>query len=90
MSHQQIQQKSDVSVQASGNWSDQSLEIPKPNKNTEHKLDADERLRDLPESLEEFTDNLQDTEVPAPAHVPQNSDSERPMKVVTKSRRHSI
>ena len=30
--------------------------------------DADDRLRDLPEWLEEFTDNLEDTEVPAPAH----------------------
>ena len=40
------------------------------------------RLQDLPEWLEEFTDNLEDTEVPAPAHLAQDSDSNRPTKVV--------
>ena len=39
------------------------------------------RLRDLPEWLEEFTDNLEDAAVPAPAHISQDSDSERPTKV---------
>ena len=29
-----------------------------------------------------------DTEVPAPAHISQDSDSERPTKVVSKSRKH--
>ena len=52
--------------------------------------DAEERLRDLPEWLEEFTDNLEDTETPVPAHVSQDSDSERPAKVASKIRRHSI
>ena len=52
--------------------------------------DSDDRLRDLPEWLEKFTDNLEDTEVLAPAHISQDSDSERPAKVASKSRRHSI
>ena len=50
--------------------------------------DADDRLRDLPQCLEEFTDNLEDTELHSPAHIAQNSDSERPTKVA--SRKHSI
>ena len=37
--------------------------------------DAKERLRDLPEWLEEFTDNPEDTETPVPAHVSQDSGS---------------
>ena len=36
-----------------------------------------DRLRDLPEWIEEFTENLEDTEVSAPAHT----DSKRPTKV---------
>ena len=31
--------------------------------------DADDRLRDFPERLEECADNLEDAETPAPAHV---------------------
>ena len=38
----------------------------------------------------EFTENLEDTEMPAPAHISQDSDSERPAKVVTKSTKHRI
>ena len=52
--------------------------------------DSDHRLRDLPEWLEEFTDNLEDTEVPASTHKSQDSDSERPTKVVQQSRKHGI
>ena len=51
---------------------------------------SDDRLRDLPEWLEEFTDNLEDTQVHAPAHISQDSDSERPTKVVSKSRKQSV
>ena len=40
--------------------------------------------------LEEFTDNLEDTELHAPAHTSQDSDSERATKVVSKSSKHSI
>ena len=44
--------------------------------------------QDLPEWLEELTDNLNDTEVPAPANTSQDSDSERPRKVAL--RKHSV
>ena len=44
--------------------------------------DADDPLAVLPEWLEEFTDNLEDTELHAPAHISQDSDSEHPTKVV--------
>ena len=50
--------------------------------------DADDLLRDFPEWLEGFTDNLEDTEVHAPAHISQDSDSRRRTKVVSKSRKH--
>ena len=46
------------------------------NKKRDGSRDADDRLRDLPESLEEFTDNPEDTELHAPAHISQDSDSE--------------
>ena len=60
------------------------------NKKRDGNRDSDERLRDLPEKLEEFADNLEDAEVHAPAHVSQDSDSKRPTKVLLKTRRHSI
>ena len=41
---------------------------------------SEDRLRDLQEWFEEFTENLEDTEVPAPAHISHDSDSERPQK----------
>ena len=47
-------------------------------------------LADLPLWLEDFTDNPEPTEVHAPAHISEHSDSERPMKVATKKRKHSI
>ena len=40
--------------------------------------------------LVEFTDNLEDAELPAFAHSSQDSGSERPTKVVSKSRKHSF
>ena len=44
-------------------------------------MDKDDRLQ-LPEWLEEFTENLEDPEILGPAHVSQeNSDSQRPTKV---------
>ena len=54
------------------------------------KKDANDPLADLPQRLEDFTDNLEDTEVPALAHISQDSDQEHPTKVVTKSRKHCI
>ena len=59
------------------------LKCPKP------KLKED-GMRDLPEWFEEFTVHLEDTEVPALTHISQDSDSERPTKVVAKSREHSV
>ena len=43
---------------------------------------------DLPEWLEDFTENLEIVEMPAAAHISHGSDSERPARVV--SRKHSI
>ena len=43
-------------------------------------------LQDLPEWLEEITENLEGTEVLAPAHISHDSDTERPTKVV----RHTV
>ena len=49
-------------------------------------------MRDFPEWVEEFTDNLEDKEVPAsrdtPANTSQDSDSEHPAEVVSK--KHSV
>ena len=47
-------------------------------------------MRDLPEWLEEFTDDLEEAELHAPAHISQDSDSEHPSKVVSKSGKHNI
>ena len=54
------------------------------------KMDANDPLADLPLWVEDFTDNLEPTEVHAPAHISQDSDSQHPSKVATKSRKHSI
>ena len=43
-------------------------------------------LRDLPEWMEEFRDNLEDTDVLAPTHISYYSDSEGPMKVAPRKR----
>ena len=47
-------------------------------------------MRDLPEWFEEFTDEVEDAVLHAPAQISQDSDSELPAKVVSKSRKHSI
>ena len=64
---------------AAGNWS------RNPASDSEN---SNDRLRDLPEWFEGFEENLEDTEMPAPAHISHDSDSERPAKVA--SRKHSI
>ena len=74
---------------ASGNGSVQSPQKPKKSKNEEQKTNADDRLGDLPEWLEPFTENLKDTETLAPAQVSQDSDSERTTKVAEKSMMHT-
>ena len=75
---------------APGHWRGPLPETQNQNQKRDGNRDSVERLRDLPEWLEEFTDNLEDTKVLAPAHISQDSDSERPTKVVSKSRRHSF
>ena len=61
----------DTCDQAPGNRRDN----PKTKKDNQQA--TGNRLRDLPEWLEEFTENLEDTEVPANAHISRDSDSER-------------
>ena len=71
-------------------WCRSTQKTRNKNQNRDDSRDSDDRLRDLPEWLEEFSDNLEDTEVPAPAHISQDSDSERLTKVVSTSRKHNI
>ena len=54
------------------------------------KKDTNDPLAYLPFWFKDGTDNLEPTEVHAPAHIFQESDSEHPAKVATKSRKHSI
>ena len=56
---------------------------------TDGNRDSHNRLRDLPELLREFTDNLEDTELRASAHSSPESDLEYPTTVATTSRKHS-
>ena len=71
----------------SGNWRNLHT-TQNQNKNGADKETAGDRLRDLPEWLEDFTENLRDTEVPASANISHDSDSERRVKEA--SRKHSI
>ena len=66
-------------------WCGSHSKTPNKKKKRDGSRDADDSLRDLPEWLEEFTDNPEDTEVHAPAHISQDSDSESPTKAVSKS-----
>ena len=59
-------------------------ETQNQNKKRDRNRESDDRLREIPEWLEEFTENPEDTEVLAPAHIFQDSDSERSTKVVTR------
>ena len=52
---------------ASGNWYGSPSETKNKNKKRDGNRDSDNRLRDLLAWLEEFTDNLKDTELHAPA-----------------------
>ena len=54
------------------------------NKKESNNQATGDRLRDLPGWLQEFTDNIEDTETPVLADVPQDSESERSAKVVSK------
>ena len=59
-------------------------------KKRDDKKDADDPLADLPFWLEDFKDNLVNTELHALAHNSRESDLEHPVEVVTDSRKHSI
>ena len=74
---------------APGDWCGSPWKTQHKNKKWDH-IEIRTRLRDLPELLAEFTDNLEDTQVHAPAHISQDSDSESLTKVVSKSRKHSV
>ena len=74
---------------APGNWCDPSKTKNK-NEKRDDSRDSGDCLRDLPEWLEEFTDNLEDTVMPVPAYSSRDSDSDRPTKVVSKLRKHSF
>ena len=76
--HLQVQQQSEVTI---GHQETGAIN-PKPPKIRKRDNDgaAGNRWRDL-EWLKESTENPEDTEVLAPAHVSHDSDSERPTKV---------
>ena len=80
--HLQVQHQSDVTNphQETG----AILQKLKQKENNDIDRASDDRLRDLPEWLEEFTENLEDTEVPTPAHISHDSDLERPSEVASK------
>ena len=65
-------QRSDL--QAPGDRRDSTTSQNK-NKKESNKQATGDRLGDLPEWLEDFADNLEDTEAPVPAHVSQDSGS---------------
>ena len=67
---------------APGDWCRSPSKTQKQNQKRDGNRDSDDRLRDLPEWLEECTDNLEDAEVLEPAHISQDSDSERLTKVL--------
>ena len=70
--HLQVQHQSEVTMEHQ-----ETGAIPETQNNKKRDNDgaSGNRLRDLPEWLEEFTENLEDTEVVAPAHISHSSDS---------------
>ena len=82
----QVQSKSEVTNQHRATGARLTKTTKNQNKKKNDNRDSDESLRDLPEWLEEFTDNLKDTEMPVLAHISQDSDSEHPTRVVSKSK----
>ena len=81
--HFQVQQQSEVTIrhQETG-----SIHQKTQNKNEKRDINraSGNRLRDFPKWLEESTDNLEDTEVPARAHISHDSESERQTKVASR------
>ena len=82
---QQVQRSDDTHARASRNRGDPAKNQNK-NNNMDNSQAPSDRVRDLRVWLVEFTENLEDTEVPAlrdtPANTSQDSDSERPVEVV--------
>ena len=83
----QVQQQSEVTMEHQGNWRD-TPKTQNKNKKRDNDGAAGNRLRDLPEWSKGLTENLEDTEVPAPAHISHHSDSQRP--TIVASRMYSI
>ena len=75
---QQFQLKNEVTNSHQETGADHPQKPKNKKKKRDDSRDSDDRLRDLREWLEEFTDNLED------------SDSERPTKVASTSRKHSL
>ena len=80
--HLQIQYSSEVTNWPPGDWGRNPWGMTRRMRTT--------RWQISPLWLEDFTDNPEPTEVHAPAHISEHSDSERPMKVATKQRKHCI
>ena len=72
---------------ASGNWSETNPKTQ--NQIRDNNRDSDDRLRDLFEWRSSQI-NPEDTEVHAPVHISQDSGSERPAKVASKSRKSTV
>ena len=87
---QQVQSKSEMTDKLQWTDTDHIQKSETKTKKRDVSRDTDDYLRYLPKWLEECTDNLEDTEVYASAHISQDSHSERPTKVLSKSRKHSI
>ena len=80
-----VQRSDDTHARASRNRGDPAKNQNK-NNNMDNRQAPSDRVRDLRVWLVEFTENLEDTEVPAlrdtPANTSQDSDSECPVEVV--------
>ena len=87
---QQVQPKSEVTNLLHEGSADHPHKPKTKTKKWDGNRDSDNHLRDLPEWVEEFIDNLEDTELHASAHSSLESDLEYPATVPTKSRKHSI
>ena len=74
---------------APGNWREAHQTTKNQNKEKDDNRDSDERSRDLREWLQEFPDNLENTEMPV-LRTFSDSDSEHSTRVVSQSRKHSI
>ena len=71
-------------------WCKSTPKTPNRRKKRDNRRNSDDPLADLLEWLEEFKENLVDTDLPASAHSSQESDLERPTKVATKLRKHNM